>query len=107
MLQAVFDACTENNECIVLDNTVKSNNVEDMVFWYKADIGLPEFRIASDKIWKVHYKYHRTYAEMEKLKATYAAESKKKNRITRVCKSPAEDVETQGAQGEEDPQPAL
>jgi len=45
----VMDQCTENFECLVIDNTTKSNKIEDMVFWYKADdhatftMGAPEF----------------------------------------------------------------
>lgn len=45
----VMDQCTENYECLVIDNTSKSNKIEDMVFWYKADdhesftLGAPEF----------------------------------------------------------------
>jgi len=32
----VFDVCTKNYECLVIDNTIKSNKIEDRVFWYKA-----------------------------------------------------------------------
>lgn len=32
----VLDQCTENFECLVIDNTTKSNKIEDTVFWYKA-----------------------------------------------------------------------
>lgn len=34
----VMDEFTNNYECLVIDNTVQSNNIEDMVFWYKADL---------------------------------------------------------------------
>ena len=33
----VLDQCTENFECLVIDNTTKSNKIEDTVFWYKAN----------------------------------------------------------------------
>jgi len=45
----VMDQCTENYECLVIDNNAKSNKIEDQVFWYKAQphrdfkIGAPEF----------------------------------------------------------------
>lgn len=45
----VMDQCTENFECLVINNNAKSNKLEDQVFWYKADkhddfvIGAPEF----------------------------------------------------------------
>ena len=64
----VFDACTENNECIVIDNTIKSNNVADMVFWYKANLNHPPFLLGDERLWRSHYKYFRTEEEIEKLR---------------------------------------
>ncbi len=32
----VMTQCTENYECLVLNNRSTSNNIEDVVFWYKA-----------------------------------------------------------------------
>lgn len=32
-----MDQCTENFECIVINNNAKSNRIEDQVFWYKAE----------------------------------------------------------------------
>jgi hypothetical protein len=45
----VMDQCTENYECLVVNNNAKSNKIEDQVFWYKAEahnnftMGAPEF----------------------------------------------------------------
>ena len=33
----IMDNCTENYECLVIDNNVKSNKLTDQVKWYKAD----------------------------------------------------------------------
>ena len=33
----VFDKLTEDYHCMVIDNTSKSNNAEDVIFYYKAD----------------------------------------------------------------------
>jgi len=44
--------CTQNYECLVIDNTIDSNNLEDMVFWYKADANVPDFKIGSAEYWK-------------------------------------------------------
>lgn len=55
IFQQVMDACTENYECIVLDNTSKSNNIEDCVFYYKARI-MPPFRMGCDAWWRYHQK---------------------------------------------------
>ena len=46
----VMDQCTENFECLVIDNTTKSNKLEDTVFWYKAD-SRPSFRVCQDEYW--------------------------------------------------------
>ena len=53
MFNDVMDACTENYECLVLDNTSKSNRIEDCVFYYKAKIR-PPFRIGGPSMWKYH-----------------------------------------------------
>ncbi len=49
----VMDQCTENFECLVIDNTTKSNKIEDMVFWYKAD-DHPPFKIGAPSFWEYH-----------------------------------------------------
>jgi len=51
--QQVMDQCTENYECLVINNNSKSNKLEDQVFWYKANPH-PPFRIGSDAIWRHH-----------------------------------------------------
>jgi hypothetical protein len=32
-----MDQCTNNYECLVIDNTSSSNSLTDQVFWYKAE----------------------------------------------------------------------
>jgi len=49
----VMDQCTENYECLVINNNAKSNKIEDQVFWYKAS-SHPPFRIGSESIWRHH-----------------------------------------------------
>lgn len=53
MFQQVMDACTENFECLVLDNTSRSNKLNECVFWYKAAVR-PPFRIGSETMWNAH-----------------------------------------------------
>lgn len=55
MFNQVMTACTENYECLVLDNTSKSNKIEDCVFWYKAKVH-SNFRIGSPAMWNFHKK---------------------------------------------------
>ena len=33
----VFDKCTENNRFMVIDNRTQSNNINDIVFWFKSE----------------------------------------------------------------------
>ena len=53
MFSQVMDACTENYECLVLDNTSISNKIEDCVFWYKAERHVP-FRVGGPEFWNYH-----------------------------------------------------
>lgn len=60
----VMDQCTENYECLVIDNTSKSNRLEDCVFWYKAD-NHPDFRVGAPQFWINNHKYMRRNEEEE------------------------------------------
>jgi len=51
MFCQVMDHCTENYECLVINNNAKSNKLQDQVFWYKAEPH-NDFRIGSDQFWK-------------------------------------------------------
>ena len=50
MFCQVMDQCTENYECLVINNNAKSNKLTDQVFWYKAD-SRPDFRIGAEPYW--------------------------------------------------------
>ena len=47
----VMDQCTENYECLVINNNAKSNKLTDQVFWYKAEPH-DDFRICSQQAWE-------------------------------------------------------
>ena len=49
----VMDQCTSNYECLVIDNTTKSNKIEDIVFWYKAN-DHPAFKLGAPEFWQHH-----------------------------------------------------
>jgi hypothetical protein len=54
----IMDQCTQNYECVVINNNSLSNKLEDIVFWYKAQIH-GEFRIGAPEFWQhsaLHYK---------------------------------------------------
>jgi hypothetical protein len=48
----VMDQCTENFECLVINNNAKSNKLQDQVFWYKADAH-NDFRLGSKDFWEL------------------------------------------------------
>lgn len=49
---AVMNACTENYECLVIDNKVQSNKLEDQVYWYKA-ADHSSFQLCSSELWDI------------------------------------------------------
>jgi hypothetical protein len=48
----VMDQCTENYECLVINNNSKSNKLKDQIFWYRAE-NHPEFRLGSKEYWEI------------------------------------------------------
>ena len=57
----VFHQLTEGYDCIVLDNTCKSNNLADCIFWYRATPNRI-FRIGSKLLWNKHEElYNKEY----------------------------------------------
>jgi hypothetical protein len=54
----IMDQCTENFECLVINNNTRSNKLEDAIYWYKANIQ-GDFRIGAPEFWQhnaVHYR---------------------------------------------------
>ena len=48
----VMDQCTENYECLVINNNAKSNKLGDQIFWYKAE-SHKDFRLGSKEFWEL------------------------------------------------------
>ena len=48
----VMDQCTENYECLVINNNAKSNKLQDQIFWYKAE-SRPDFKLGSKEFWEI------------------------------------------------------
>jgi hypothetical protein len=46
-----MDNCTDNYECLVIDNKVQSNKLEDQVKWYKAKEA--DFRLCTPELWSL------------------------------------------------------
>ena len=48
----VMDQCTENFECLVVNNNAKSNKLTDQIFWYKAEPHA-DFKLGSKEFWEI------------------------------------------------------
>lgn len=48
----VMDQCTENWECLVINNNSKSNKLVDQIFWYVAEKH-NDFRLGSKEFWEI------------------------------------------------------
>jgi hypothetical protein len=59
---SVMDQCTENYECLVINNNAKSNRLEDQVFWYRAE-ERPPFRIGAPQLWAMHNEMYNNGAD--------------------------------------------
>lgn len=52
----IMDVCTDNYGCLVLDNTVSSNKIEDQVFFYKAKFPPRKYKVGTKELWDFHNK---------------------------------------------------
>jgi len=48
----VMDQCTENYECLVINNNAKSNKLNEQIFWYKAD-NHNDFKLGTKEYWEL------------------------------------------------------
>ena len=48
----VMDQCTENYECLVINNNVKSNKLQEQIYWYKAEMH-KDFKLGSREFWEI------------------------------------------------------
>lgn len=53
MFCQVMDQVTDGYGCLVIDNTSRSNKLEDNVFWYVAE-DHPTFTVGSKEFWMIH-----------------------------------------------------
>lgn len=84
-----MDATTANFGSMVLDNTSKSNEIEECVYWYRASIDLPEFKLGRSIFWKLDKKCKRennaeTEDVMDEIAQLGAPQDKNSKRITSV-----------------------
>lgn len=82
----VMNSCTENFECLCLDNTSRSNDISETVFWYKAAMR-DKFRIGSKQYWSHAQKnFNKHYDEDEEEKQKRLSKAKGKGKQKDVIK---------------------
>jgi len=77
----VMNQCTENYECLVINNRVASNNISDQVFWYRSD-SHPPFKIGAPEFWQYHSNNYTDGADEEDDELDLNAIKKNKNAIS-------------------------
>ncbi len=75
----ILDACTKDHECLVIKTSGNSTEINEQLFWYKAEQH-NDFRVGHKRLWKFHSKkfnnnYHEedneNKIEMDQLKKKY------------------------------------
>jgi hypothetical protein len=84
--QRVMDRCCESYGCLVLDNTVPSSRIEDCVFWYRARLEVPPFRMGADVYWRLSEALAKTEDEREGSAFLEGLQRQKPQRISCVEK---------------------
>ena len=73
----IMDQCTENYECLVINNNSKSNKLQDQIFWYRAEPHGP-FKLGSKEFWELSKNINSDDEEMETYDPTA---NRKKNSV--------------------------
>jgi len=83
----IMDQCTENFECLVMNNNTRSNKLEDSIFWYKAEIQ-GDFRIGAPEFWQHSATYFRDKDEEDVNMYDGSAGKKLRGPMIQVRKTP-------------------
>ena len=73
----IMDQCTENYECLVINNNSKSNKLQDQIFWYRAEPH-GSFKLGSKEFWELSKNINSDDEEMETYDPTA---NRKKNSV--------------------------
>lgn len=87
-----MSVCTENYECLVYDSKAsKSNKIEESIFWYKAEVNLPPFKIGKQVYQTLNDKYYSKEKEEKMEKMSFLEHQKvheeELKKTTRVVKT--------------------
>ena len=76
----VMDQCTENYECLVINNNAKSNKLVDQVFWYKANPH-EDFKIGGAQFWKYSKENYKEGGDSNQETLSSVGKSKEKYQV--------------------------
>lgn len=94
--RTVLMQCTDGHDCLVLDNTCRSNKIEDAVFWYCATPNR-EFKIGSPALWNYHKSHYNPKHEIQNLGLTEKPKvGINVTKIEKKPKLPKKETETNG-----------
>jgi predicted ATP-binding protein involved in virulence len=85
--QSLMDNCTQNYECLCLDNTVQTVQPSECIFWYKAQMDLDDFSLGRN----VFFDMTRRYKRKEPLEESCEAGSSKKDSGFQIEKADADE----------------
>ena len=81
----IINQTTENYEVLVIDNTTKSNNITDQIYWYKAETH-PDFNLCSKEFWLLNKNDNDSEDGDEELFSIQALQKSKKGPTINVDK---------------------
>lgn len=58
--EKVFEQTTQNNECIVLDNTNTSNDISKQIYYYKAKHDITPYKFGNPKYWLLDKRFQKS-----------------------------------------------
>tara|TARA_B100001113_G_C20956999_1_gene555733 strand:+ start:73 stop:408 length:336 start_codon:yes stop_codon:yes gene_type:complete len=59
LFQKIFNRVTSGYDCLVVNNTSKSNDITECLYWYRAEIH-DDFKIGKSIMWQMHYRLKKT-----------------------------------------------
>lgn len=64
----IIDRVTDNYGALVLDATSTTTKLDECLYWYRASIKLPTYRIGKPLFWKLTDKYSRSEADVQRVR---------------------------------------
>lgn len=84
----VLERCTDNYGILVLDNTTPTSELNQCVFWYRANLNLPPYKMGKQVYWKLANNLERSSEQKNACLRSGSYDNQQKNkRITSVVKT--------------------